>query len=229
MDLTVRDATRFFKVSEKTIYRWIKEKGLPTQRVQDQYRFSRASLLEWAWSKNLSVSPEILGEQSFGQNLIIPEAIAEGGIHYGIPGKTRQEALSAIAERVKLPSSFAARELTELLLAREELSSTGVGEGIAIPHVRDPIVLPITRPSLSLCFLEKPIDFGAIDGKQVHTFFLLLSTTIRIHLQILSRIVYLLHNRELLEMLKRREKAEKLIETIRGLEREMGKSEGDNP
>ena len=46
-----------------------------------------------------------------------------------------------------------------------------MGDGIAIPHVRKPLVLNVRRPSLALCFLERPIDYGALDGKPVGTLF----------------------------------------------------------
>src|SRR5438034_985186 len=62
---------------------------------------------------------------------------------------------------------------------REALQSTGVGDGIAIPHVRNPIVLHVSRPMITLCFLERPIDFGALDGKPVHVLFSLISPTVR--------------------------------------------------
>ena len=48
MQLTVRDVARLLNVSEKTIYRWIKEASIPAYRVNEQYRFNRAELLEWA-------------------------------------------------------------------------------------------------------------------------------------------------------------------------------------
>ena len=48
MQLGVRDVAGLFNVSEKTVYRWVKQRKLPVYRVNEQYRFSRAELLEWA-------------------------------------------------------------------------------------------------------------------------------------------------------------------------------------
>jgi PTS system nitrogen regulatory IIA component len=80
-----------------------------------------------------------------------------------------------------------------MLMAREAIGSTGIGGGIALPHPRNPIVLSVDKPIVSLLFLEKPIDFNAIDGKPVILFFLLISPTVRIHLHLLSRIAYAVH------------------------------------
>jgi nitrogen PTS system EIIA component len=59
MQLTVGDASQLLKVSESTIYRWIKQEGMPARRIGDQIRFNDADLFEWATRKNLAVSPEL--------------------------------------------------------------------------------------------------------------------------------------------------------------------------
>ena len=55
--------------------------------------------------------------------------------------------------------------LLTVLEAREAMGSTGIGDGIAIPHVRNPILLHVKRPFVSLFLLKQPVDFDAIDGK----------------------------------------------------------------
>jgi PTS system nitrogen regulatory IIA component len=78
--------------------------------------------------------------------------------------------------------------LVEVLLAREALGSTAVGDGIAIPHVRSPLVFAGSKGALALCYLESPVPFDAPDHQPVHTLFALVSPTIRGHLQLLSRL-----------------------------------------
>lgn len=218
MDLTVRDLVRLFRVSEKKVYRWIKEMDLPTHRVHDQYRFGHATLLEWARSKQIPIPPELLRKGSEAVGHALSQAVVQGGVHYQVPGKTREEAMHSIARLVRFPEGITPEDLTALLLGREKLSSTGIGQGVAIPHVRDPIVLPIREASVSVCFLENPIDFGAVDGMPVHTFFLVLSPTIRDHLSLLSKIAYLLQDPAVMEMITRREPQEKLLAKIEAIE-----------
>ena len=62
------------------------------------------------------------------------------------------------------------------------LRYTGVGDGIAIPHVRNPIVLHVNKPLITLCFLDTPVDFGALDGLPVD----MRTTVILVSLQGLS-------------------------------------------
>jgi PTS system nitrogen regulatory IIA component len=194
MKLMVRDVAALLQVSEKTVYRWIKQGGFPAYRVNDQYRFNRAELLEWATANRMPVSPELLHEpESRGTNLPgLCEALESGGIHYRVGGADKDTALRAVVEVLHLPQEVDRDYLFRVLLAREALGSTGVGNGIAIPHVRNPIVLHVPRASIALCFLDKPIEFDAIDGQPVHTLFILVSPTVRAHLQMLSRLAFAL-------------------------------------
>jgi PTS system nitrogen regulatory IIA component len=61
-----------------------------------------------------------------------------------------------------------------------------------MPHPRYPIVLPVKDPKVSLCFLADPIDFGADDGKPVHTLFTLVSPTVHEHLHLVARLALFL-------------------------------------
>ncbi|MCH7761560.1 PTS sugar transporter subunit IIA [candidate division TA06 bacterium] len=63
--------------------------------------------------------------------------------------------------------------LLETLKKREELGSTGVGKGIAIPHCRSLLVKDL---HLVIGRSKKGVDFGALDGKQVHLFFLIVAS-----------------------------------------------------
>jgi nitrogen PTS system EIIA component len=192
MQIDVKEAARLLAVSEKSIYRWIKQGDLPTYRIGDQYRFNRTELLEWATAKHIEVSPEIFADDEGGAGPLpgIEDAIRAGGIHYRVAGAAKNEVLSAVVDLMQLPEEVDRRFLLSVILARESLGSTGFGGGIAIPHVRNPIVLHIPRPMITLCFLESPIEFDAIDGKPVHTLFTLVSPSVRAHLHLLSRLTY---------------------------------------
>jgi PTS system nitrogen regulatory IIA component len=191
MKLNVREASRVLAVSESQVYRWVEAGEIPCYLVNHQPLFSRAELLEWATARRLPVSTELFedGDEDNGARPPrLAEALERGGIHHQVRGSDRQSVLRAVIERLPLPEDEDREVLLQVLLAREATGSTGIGEGIAIPHVRGPVVLPGTRGSATLCFLETPVPFGAIDGQPVHTIFVLLSATVRGHLQLLSRL-----------------------------------------
>lgn len=205
MKMTVREASKLFNVSEKTIYRWIDQKGLPAYRINKQFRFNQTELLEWAAAGRTSFSPDLLQEPESGSaDLPDPiEALAAGGIHYRVAGNDRASVLHNVVELLRLPDQTDRRFLLEVLLAREALGSTGIGDGIAIPHARNPIVLNVERPAISLCFLENPVDFAALDGQPVTVLFTLISPTVRTHLHLLSRLAFILNDKAFKDVLRR--------------------------
>ncbi len=219
MQLTVQDVAELLNVSEKTVYRWISDGSLPGYRVSGQYRFNRAEVLEWATSHKIHVSPKIFEEPESAAPLPgLSEALQAGGIYYRVSGTDRESALRGVVETLRLPEEVDRKFLLEVLMAREGLASTGIGDGIAIPHVRSPLVLHVTKPTISLCFLETPVEFGAIDGKPVHALFTLISPTVRAHLHLLSRLAYALHDEALKEAVKRQASREDIFREIRRVE-----------
>ncbi len=220
MNITVRDAAAALNVSEKTIYRWIHKEVVPAYRVNEQYRLNRAELLEWATRRNMAVSPDIFREPE-STDVPMPslvEALQTGGILYRIEGDTKDTVLRSIIAHIWLPDEVDREFLFQVLLAREELGSTGIGDGIAIPHVRNPVVLHITRPFVSLCFLEKPIDFGALDGKPVCALFTIMSPTVRAHLHMLSRVSFALRDEKLRAAIEHQAPRREILSEIQRIE-----------
>jgi nitrogen PTS system EIIA component len=205
MQLNVKDVAGLLNISEKTVYRWIEERKLPGYRLNGQYRFNRAELLEWSTSNRISVSPRIF-EEPESQSAPLPElsdALELGGIFYRLAGADKPGVLRRMVEMLRLPDTVDREFLLQVLLAREALESTAIGDGIAIPHVRNPIVLHVPQPTMTLCFLEKPVDFGALDGQPVHTLFTFISPTVKAHLHLLSRLAFALRNPEFKELVVR--------------------------
>ena len=220
MQLSVKDVAKLLNVTDQTIYRWIKQDSIPVYRINEQCRFNRAEILEWATSKRIPISIEALTEadSSNAQLPTLLDALKSGGVYYRIEGTDKSTVLRNMVEVMRLPEEVDREFLHQVLLARETLGSTGVGDGIAIPHVRNPIVLHITKPTITLCFLEHPINFEAIDGEPVNVLFTLISPTVRAHLHLLSRLGYVLKNPEFKAAIKHQELRDVLLETLAAAE-----------
>ncbi len=202
MTLNVRDAAKLLDVSEKTIYRWISQQKLPASRVGDQYRLNKAELLEWATTNQVQISPKIFQEDGSDQVISLEEGLRAGGVFYRVGGLDKVSVIKEVVQIMPLPDEVDRAYLLEVLLARESLGSTGIGGGIAIPHVRNPIVMHIPKPMVSLCFLEYPIEFGAIDHLPVHTLFAIVSPAIKAHLKLLSSLAFALRDPEFAKIIE---------------------------
>src|SRR5208282_1010781 len=224
MELTVRDVSKFLNVSESTVTRWIKHRALPSQHMGGHYRLHRVDLLEWASANQVKVSVEVFdhleAEDESSPSLV--EAMEVGGIYYGLQDTSKEAALRALVQVLPVPEGVDRELLLRLFLAREASASTAIGDGIAIPHVRNPIVLHVPRPAVTLAFLSQPVDFGALDGKPVHVLFSIISPTNRTHLQLLSRLSSALHDTQLRQTVARQAPCQEIMLEIRRVEAGMG-------
>lgn len=221
MQLTAREAARHLGVPEQDLLRWAERGELPAQRVGGQYRFNRVELLEWAAQRRLAVAPEILEEPGAGPpRAPLSAAVRAGGVHPRVPGTDREGVLRAVVERLPLPPGADRAVLLDTLLARERLGSTAVGGGVAIPHPRDPIVLRVPAPAVSVCYLESPAAFDAPDGRPVDTLFVVVTPSVRDHLHLLASLAAALRDPALRERLAARAGPEALLAQLERLERE---------
>ncbi|HTS03859.1 MAG TPA: PTS sugar transporter subunit IIA [Thermoanaerobaculia bacterium] len=223
MRVTVREAAALLDAPEARVYAWIESGDLPAYRIDDQYRINRSELLEWATGRNLPVAPALFHEAEEDERIpSVAESLERGGIHHDVPGGTRDEVLRSILARLGLDDEGDRETLLQLLLARDAGAVVPVGDGIAIPHVRNPIALAADEPTLTLCLLRQPVDFAAPDGRPVFALFTLVSPTTRVHLQMLAKIAYLLRDAGFRDALQARAAASRLIEIARGVERALG-------
>ncbi len=200
MPLSVRDVARILSIPEATVHQLIAEKNLPARKVNQQTFFNPSELLEWATLNQIPVSPELFKDASLPT---LTEALGKGTVDHGIKGQDKPSVFKAILHALPLPKEVDKAFLLSVLLSRENVGSTAIGHGIAIPHVRNPIVLAPDQTILHLYFLENPIPFDAPDGKPVHALFLLFSPTVRAHLQMLAALSHALKNESFRQAVER--------------------------
>ncbi|HWP36337.1 MAG TPA: PTS sugar transporter subunit IIA [Gemmatimonadales bacterium] len=220
MQLTLRQATSYLDVDEATLRRWIKKRGLPVHRVNEQMYLNPVELWQWAMENGVVVSRRLLDDARQAVEEVPPLSalLDAGGIHYDVGGADKGEVLRDIVARLALPADLDRDFLVTVLEAREAMGSTGIGDGIAIPHARNPILLHLERPLMALCLLRHPVDFDAIDGIPVHTLFLVISPSIPVHLKILARLGLVLRDAELRRLLRERAPADRIGASLRALE-----------
>lgn len=220
MRLTVREVATLLNSPEETVYRWIESGELPANRIHDQYRVNRSELLEWATARRIPVDPELFRESN-GESHIpaASECLRLGGVFHDIPGSTPSEMLEEAVRHLRLNTTDS-ELLLSLLLARGAAAMVTVGGGIAIPHVRKPIVLADDEPMLTLCYLRTPVDLGAADGESVYALFLLVCPTVRLHLQMLAKLACLLRHPLFRQALRARSSADGVVDMARRIEGE---------
>jgi PTS system nitrogen regulatory IIA component len=205
MLIKASEVAELLNTDEQTVIKWVKKEKLPATLVNGTYRVNRVDLLEWATDHAIKVPPELFAAAEADVHYpTLSEALASGGVHCQVPGTDKLSVLRNVVSLLSLPPQMDPDFLLQVLLAREALGTTAVGHGIAIPHVRNPILLQNKpSPTITLCFLANPIDFGAPDNEPVRILFLLTSPTVKVHLHLLSKLSYALHDQEFRAALER--------------------------
>jgi PTS system nitrogen regulatory IIA component len=129
-------------------------------------------------------------------DLIVPEAILPA-----MKANTKKQVLQELSEKAAEQTGLSEREIFETVLQRERLGSTGVGNGIAIPHGK---LGSLTKLIGVFGRLSRPIEFDALDDQPVDLVFLLLAPegAGADHLKALSKIARLLRNPETVARLR---------------------------
>lgn len=218
MDLKIKDIVDLLHISEKTVYRWIKEKKIPCYKINHQYRFNRSEINEWILSSKIELNTNVLSLSSQSNPPILSTLLESGGIYKNISGKSVKEILKNAINIITTPTSIPKEEILAALLSREEMMTTAIGRGIAIPHPRNPIITEAGDSNVSICYLENLTDFNALDGQLVHTLFIVLSNSPKKHLETLSKISSLCQKDDFIEMLKQKESKENILKFIKAKE-----------
>ncbi|HVA49017.1 MAG TPA: PTS sugar transporter subunit IIA [Pirellulales bacterium] len=220
MQLTLPDVVRLFEVSENQVHRWIQEEDLPVQIINTRHRFNRSELLEWATARGIKFSPAIFceayGETEEPSELL--DALRRGGVKHlelGPEAAGPRSVLLKALDDMPLPEDFHREQLVQLLMARQSVGTTCVGDGIAIPHARYPLLLAVPRPAIRLCLLSQPIAFDAPDGKPVDTLFIMVCPTIHEHLRLLARLAGVLRDASFRSFLRTKPQQQALLDEIR--------------
>jgi len=222
MQLTVRQAAAYFGVDDQTVRKWIADRDLPVHPANERLHLNAIEVWEWAIARGVPVSRRLLDDARRTPEHAPPlsELLDRGGIHLtSAAGGEKADVLAGVVARLPLPPEVDRNFLLTVLEAREAMGSTGIGDGIAIPHVRNPILLHVKRPFVSLFLLDRPVDFEAVDGKPVHALFVVVAPSVPVHLRVLAHLGHALRDPALRRLLADRAPADRIMERIRALER----------
>lgn len=226
MELTLPQVARLFEVTENAVTRWIQQENLPAYEVNSQVRFDRAELLEWAALRRQPFDPAIYHDKNGDRvaQISLADAIERGGVAQHISGAERADVYRAALAGLSLPEGLDREDLLQLFLARERLGGTAVGQGVAIPHPRCPVVLPGRGAAVRVCFLEQPLAFHTPDGQPVHTLFLAICPTVHEHLQLLARLAAVLRRDDFIQLLTERPPLQRVVAAVRASEATFGEA-----
>ena len=150
--LTIIDVQNLLHVPKTTIQRWVRQGNLPCTERSGKYYFNRETLLSWAEAKEIHVEKKDLGRKK-SSNVdkdnwhALRKAMEMGGMHKIEEDFEWNEIYRQASKLIPCEETIQ-NQVFEQLIQREELSSTALGKGMAIPHPRIPMKLQLQNSML---------------------------------------------------------------------------------
>ena len=203
-ELNVEEVARRLNTPILTLLRWIRQGKIPMSASGDGYVIRREMLERWAREHKLSLhwTPPATAPAEPPPGTGLVAAMRRGGVLYHLPGDSKAAVLkAAVSVLPNIPE--AERELLYIkLLEREQLASTGIGHGVALPHPRVNPAAALAHSQISTCFLSEAVPFEAVDHQPVRVLMVLLSTSTKEHLNLLSRLALCLRDSDFVAFLQ---------------------------
>jgi PTS system nitrogen regulatory IIA component len=165
--LTIEEVAKYLRVSERTVYDWAQKGEIPAGKIGTVWRFKKSEIEKWvndrlsSGSKNSAQTVPVQVK-----NILSPDRIIF------LNHSTKRDALLALADNLSTaPQVKNSQELSVEILKREDLMSTAIGRGIAIPHVRLSSVTDLVM-SVGISRVDV-IDFQTIDDAPVRLLFMI--------------------------------------------------------
>lgn len=164
--LTIEEVAKYLRVSERTVYDWAQKGEIPAGKIGTVWRFKKSEIERWVNERLSSNKPMTSIHPVRMRNVLSPDRVTF------LDYSRKRDALVALSERLaSAPQVKSRQELVTEILRREELMSTAIGRGIAIPHVRlSSITDLVVAVGVSHCDIQ---DFNAFDDQPVRLLFMI--------------------------------------------------------
>jgi len=194
--LTTKELAEYLKLNEKTIIKMAQSGELPGFKIGSQWRFYLSIVNEYLHDKAIKSSHDS-GLANFVDTtreiFPISRLTDTSCIELDLKSDSKDAILYELAAiAVKAGVAVSAEKVFEQLVKREQMLSTAVGDGIAIPHSRNPNDELFKKPSVIIGRSLNGVEFASPDGKKVHLFFMSCAPDVVLHLNLLAKIAKLL-------------------------------------
>ena len=224
MDLQFEDVATLLHISANTLSKWMEKKNIPFYTISGKARFNRQELEEWlmdaAANGGKLPSFETDDGSSTWNKFCLYRAIHKGCVIEGISKGSKEEIIRTVMHEAASVLKINPEIVSEMLIERENLMSTALGGGIAVPHTRDFLLHDYTDAAV-IVYLDEPMDWGAIDGSYTDTLIFLFSCDDKRHLNLLAKVAHLTMMEETKRLFGSRPSKEKLLEQILEFEKSL--------
>lgn len=202
--MTLSEMAEYLKVAKRSLLRMAQRGDIPATKVASQWRFMRSVVDDWLISRMKAMPDHELEElvESEGFPLPLAALFRPELVRLDIRDGTKERVLAQLVEPLEQARLVAdSRYLLEKLIEREEMVSTAIFPGIAIPHVRKPEECPVAETRVVVGVSRQGVDFDSLDGRPTRALFLICADQVIVHLKIIAELALLFRRPRLLQEL----------------------------
>jgi len=148
------------------------------------------------------------------QSPTILERLKKGGIHYNVKGNNPFQVIENLISLVNFKEDIDINLVKTSLIERESMMYTSIGNGIAIPHPKNPVVKREEDEIIAIAMLETPINYGTSDKIPVHTAIFVIASNSINHFDTISQLGKILKTKDFINLLKNRKSEDEIFEFI---------------
>ena len=214
--LTTQELSKYLKLNEKTILRVARSGKLPGFKIANQWRFYLSAIDEYLQDKIVKSSNYDFSKLASASDIMpLSRLVEQSCINMDLKSDTRDNLLHELANITQDSGiTNSSEEVFKQLQKREAMLSTAVGNGVAIPHPRNPSDELFKRPGVIIARSAKGIDFSSPDHKKVHLFFMVCATDVVLHLRLLSKVAKMLEGKDIFKKFMNANSKGKVIEIL---------------
>ena len=215
--MTLEEVAEYLQVSQKSILRMAQTGKIPSAKVASQWRFMRSVVDDWLMAQ--MEIPSVRSSASAREQPQLAPLMPAGMMNLEVTPGTKESVLRQLITPMKENRILRQnRRFLETLEAREEIVSTAIGHGIAIPHPHRSLPGVFKEPRVALGVCREGTDFKSLDHQRTYVFFVLCAPSEDVQLRLLTLVTQVGRQMQAIENIKRATKPKQVAEILRRAE-----------
>jgi PTS system nitrogen regulatory IIA component len=215
--MTLAEMADYLKVAKRSLLKMAERGDIPATKVASQWRFMRSVVDDWLITKMKTLPDRELEKLIDSEKLPVPLSalLRPELVRLDIEDVGVQNILEMLTDLlVRQDLLEDSKEFLEKLLEREEMVSTAIFPGIAIPHARKPEECPVSEPRIVVGVSRGGADFNSLDGQPTYLFCLICANQVLLHLRIIAELALVFRQPNLIEKLRTAAEPDQVLQIL---------------
>jgi PTS system nitrogen regulatory IIA component len=215
--MTLGEMAEYLKIARRSLLKMAQNGDIPATKVASQWRFMRTVVDDWLIGRMKALPEPELERLVRSDRFTIPlrSLLRPELVRLDIRGNSKEKILRELCRPLSDAGLLSdPKALLDKLMEREEMVSTAIFPGIAIPHPRRPEDCGLSEPRIVLGVSPGGVDFDSLDGRPTFALFLVCANQTSVHLKVIAELTLLFRRPGLVQSLRRAASPEQAMERL---------------